>query len=86
MFPVTLPAKAAPKLGKFPMLPWHGVLGLALIVVAWPVSWLHISTFSQHSFFPLWLGYILAADAIVLRRTRTSAPLGAITLALSISI
>jgi len=72
VFSVTVPAKTARKLGKFSILPWHGVLGLALIVVAWPVSWLHISTFSQHSFFPLWLGYILAVDAIVLRRTGTS--------------
>ena len=52
--------------------PVHGGLGLLLISAAWPVSWLHAGPFAQYSFFPLWLGYILLVDALVLRRTGTS--------------
>ena len=52
--------------------PNHGLLGLLLISAAWPVSWLHAGPLAQYSFFPLWLGYILLVDAIVLRRTGTS--------------
>ena len=36
------------------------------------MSWLHAGPFAQHTFFPLWLGYILLVDAIVLRRTGSS--------------
>ncbi|MCH8311020.1 MAG: hypothetical protein IIB17_11085 [Chloroflexi bacterium] len=46
----------------------HGIVGLALIGVSWPMSWLHVEPFGRHSFFSLWLGYILVVDAIVLRR------------------
>ena len=53
-------------------LPFHGVLGLALIAVAWPASWLQFSPLAEYSFFPIWLGYILAVDAVVLRRKGTS--------------
>ena len=54
-------------------IPLHGALGLTLIAVVWPVSWLRVSPLAQYSFFPLWLGYILTVDALVLRRTGTSA-------------
>jgi hypothetical protein len=47
-------------------------MGLALIAVAWPASWLQIDLVGQYAFFPLWLGYILSVDAPVLRRTQTS--------------
>ena len=40
--------------------------------MAWPASWLHLSPLGQYAFFPLWLGYILTADALVLRRKGTS--------------
>ena len=43
-----------------------------LIAVAWPASWFQISPLGQQAFFPLWLGYILTVDALVLRRTGTS--------------
>ena len=52
--------------------PWHGVLGLTLISVAWPASWLNLGAVGQYTFFPLWLGYILTVDALVVRRTGTS--------------
>ena len=53
-------------------VPVHGLIGLLLVAAAWPVSWLHVSPFGQYAFFPLWLGYILAVDALVLRRRGTS--------------
>ena len=56
-------------LRRFPL---HGYIALALIAAAWPASWLKISFLGEYSFFPLWLGYILAVDAVVLRRTASS--------------
>ena len=43
-----------------------------LIAVAWPASWLQLQPLAEYSFFPLWLGYILVIDALVLRRQGTS--------------
>jgi hypothetical protein len=57
-------------------LPIHGSLGLALIVAAWPVSWLQVGLLGEYTFFFLWLGYILTVDALVLRRQGTSLLLG----------
>ena len=53
-------------------LPVHGAMGLTLVAVAWPVSLLRIDILGQYAFFPLWLGYILIVDALVLRRKSTS--------------
>ena len=53
-------------------LPFRGAVGLTLIAVAWPASWLHVSPLDEYSFFPLWLGYILTIDALVLQRKGTS--------------
>ena len=50
----------------------QGVLGLGLVLVAWPASWLNVDPLREYSFFPLWLGYILIVDALVLRRTSSS--------------
>ena len=57
---------------RFNFLSAHGILGLALIAVAWPASWLQLQPLAEYSFFPLWLGYILLIDALVLRRKGTS--------------
>ncbi len=53
-------------------LPPQLVGGLALIAVAWPLAWSHLQPYSSYTFFPLWLGYILTVDGLVLRRTSTS--------------
>ena len=59
--------------------PLQGTLGLVIIAVAWPASWLQIGLLGEYAFFPLWLGYILIVDALVLRRQgaslMTSSPL-----------
>ena len=50
----------------------QAALGLALAAVAWPASWLQVNPIGEFAFFPLWLGYILVVDALVLRRRGTS--------------
>ena len=57
------------KPGRLPVSFWVGV---ALVLIWWPVAWLHIQPISDSYFFPLWLGYILAVDGIVRFRTGTS--------------
>jgi hypothetical protein len=40
-------------------------IGLTLTVLSWAVAWCHqVSILSEHSFFPLWVGYILTANGI----------------------
>jgi hypothetical protein len=53
---------------------WYGWVGVLLIAVAWPLNWgVGIDGLRTHLlFFPLWLGYILVVDALVLRRRGTS--------------
>ena len=70
-----LPVRRIPLRGtpvKRYLLPYRGLLGLILICVAWPFSWTESGTGLQYTFFPLWLGFILAVDGLVLRRTGTS--------------
>ena len=50
----------------------HGLAGLFLIAVCWPLTWFLPGLRSHLLFFPLWLGYILVVDALVLRRRGTS--------------
>jgi hypothetical protein len=50
----------------------HGWIGLALIAVFWTLNWTLEGARTQWAFFPLWLGYCLTVDALVLWRTGTS--------------
>src|SRR5258706_13333054 len=52
--------------------PAQGWLGLLLIAVCWPLNWTLPGMRTAYLFFPLWLGYILVVDAMVLARTGTS--------------
>ena len=54
---------------KFPV---HGWIGLGLVVVFWTLNWSLNGLRTQWAFFPLWLGYCLTIDALVLWRTGTS--------------
>ena len=54
---------------KFPL---HGWLGLALVVIFWVLNWTLGGLRTHWGFFPLWLGYCLAVDALVFWRTGTS--------------
>ncbi len=50
----------------------HFWIGLALIAIFWPAAWLHWGLLGEYAFFPLWLGYILAVDALVACRRGSS--------------
>lgn len=52
--------------------PRHGWLGLALVAVFWALNWGLAGMRTHWGFFPLWLGYCLTVDALVVRRTGTS--------------
>lgn len=46
--------------------------GLALVAVAWPLAWSGIRPFSEFTFFPLWLGYVLSVDGVTRWRSGDS--------------
>ncbi len=46
--------------------------GLALLAVCWPLNWTLDGMRTAYLFFPLWLGYILVVDGLVLSRTGRS--------------
>ena len=50
----------------------QGWLGLFLLAVCWPLNWTLPGMRTAYLFFPLWLGYVLVVDALVLSRTLTS--------------
>ncbi len=52
--------------------PTYGSIGLALVLVFWAVNWTLPGPRTHWSFFPLWLGYCLTVDALVVSRTGTS--------------
>ncbi|MDA1128785.1 MAG: hypothetical protein O2913_08810 [Chloroflexi bacterium] len=55
------------------LLPYRGLLGLLIICIAWALSWIQDGGVGENNtFFPLWLGFILMIDGVVLRRTGTS--------------
>jgi hypothetical protein len=52
--------------------PIHGMIGLGLVGVFWAINWFTDGLRTHWAFFPLWLGYCLAVDGLVLSRTGTS--------------
>ncbi len=50
----------------------HGMVGIGLIVIFWILNWSLEGPRSLWAFFPLWLGYCLTVDALVLHRTGDS--------------
>jgi hypothetical protein len=61
-----------PQILRRPAFAVHGWIGLGLIAVFWPLNWLMPGLRTTWAFFPLWLGYCLAIDALVLRRRGSS--------------
>ena len=52
--------------------PWWGWLGAVLTVCAWVLAWcrfLWFADFQNHTFIPLWLGYVLTVNGWAFRRT-----------------
>jgi len=54
------------------LLARQGWFGLLLLAVCWPLNWTLPGMRTAYLFFPLWLGYILVVDALVLARAGTS--------------
>ncbi len=52
--------------------PIHGWVGLGLVGVFWILNWSLPGLRTQWAFFPLWLGYCLTVDALVLLRKGSS--------------
>lgn len=55
--------------------PLHGLLGLALLLLSWILAWSRLDLpgpAEQHTFFPLWLGFIFFLDGLVFRRSGQS--------------
>lgn len=52
--------------------PAHGWLGLGLVAVSWTLNWSLPGLRTHWLFFPLWLGYCLTVDALVLSRKGNS--------------
>ncbi len=52
--------------------PWHGWIGLVLMAVFWALNWGLEGMRTHWGFFPMWLGYALTVDGLVLRRTGSS--------------
>jgi hypothetical protein len=51
--------------------PWWGWLGLAAIATGWFAAWSEATPaeWRRHSFAPLWVGYVLALNALVYRKS-----------------
>ncbi len=52
--------------------PWYGWLGAGLLLAFWALNWLLPGLRTHWAFFPLWLGYCLLVDGLVLARKGTS--------------
>lgn len=65
------PAPRAPNAARFP---WWGFLGVALIALGWALAWSSAipPAWRGHTFTLLWLGYILAVNGLLWRRTGSS--------------
>src|SRR5436190_834388 len=50
----------------------QGWIGLILLAICWPLNWTMPGMRTAYLFFPLWLGYSLVVDALVLARTGNS--------------
>lgn len=48
------------------------IVGIALASIAWIVAWGTSGFLSEHTFFPLWLGYILAVNGLSEARYKSS--------------
>lgn len=57
---------------SYPLLPLHGWAGVAMIVLFWSLNWSLDGPRTHVYFFPMWLGYVLAVDGLVLMRRGTS--------------
>lgn len=57
----TLPHPVTQRQARAPGWLW---LGAGLVIVVWWLAWFGPAPVSHHTFFPLWLGYILVVDGL----------------------
>src|SRR5207247_904331 len=50
----------------------HGWVGVVSAAVCWLLNWMLPGVRTAYLFFPLWLGYVLAVDALVWTRAGSS--------------
>lgn len=69
----------APPLSDVPIVtrafPWWGWAGMILCATGWVCAWGHyawLGPVRDHTFTPIWLGYIFTMDGLVYRRTGQS--------------
>jgi len=65
----TVPTPSAPVSGPFP---WWGWTGLALCLFSWLLAWQRFTwfwLFQPHTFLPIWAGFILAVNALAVKRS-----------------
>jgi hypothetical protein len=55
-----------------PAFALHGWIGLGLVAAFWAINWAWTGLRTYWAFFPLWVGYCLVVDALVLWRTGSS--------------
>jgi len=51
--------------------PWWGWAGVSVVLLSWGLAWSRLSffqTLQRYSFFPLWVGYIMAVNGLTCRR------------------
>ena len=65
-------AEAEPPTALSRYFPLWGRVGVVLIAVSWVLNWSLDGLRTHLLFFPLWLGYSLAVDGLVFRRSGTS--------------
>jgi len=61
-----------PPSGRSQLLSVQLAIGTGLVALSWAASWSEKTPLAHHSFFFLWLGYVLVVDGLVLLRTGTS--------------
>ncbi len=52
--------------------PWWATVGIVLVVIGWAANWFLPGARTHIFFAPLWIGFALVIDGIVLRRSGTS--------------
>jgi len=66
------PGVSTPSIGRSGSFPWWGGLGATMGLCAWILAWTRFPwfhPFQAHTFTPLWLAYILFANALTFYRT-----------------
>lgn len=73
----TNPSESATAPQALSRWPWWGSAALVWTLVWWLLAWTRFTWFSsvqRYTFFPLWLGFVVSVNALVVQRTGTCFP------------